>query len=184
MSEMLVENAELISSLLSSPAARFVSVSDVASDSSWEFKDFLYLGNLLTGLTSSKSLQLVESLNVQRVKKSMPKSYFLWWRNDAYEGRRPLYTIANMETGEVQATDVCDISPTIFHGFGRFGVVAPIAFVVLKKFESSSHATYPVPSFNPFRALKLVFHAGREFYRFQILELRILRFAPWFKVRE
>jgi hypothetical protein len=111
----------------------------------------------------------------------MPKSYFLWWRNNAYEGRTPLYTIANMETGEVRATDVCEMSPTIFHGFGRFGVVAPIAFVVLKKFESSSHATYPLPSFNPFRALKLVFHAGREFYRFQILGLRILRFTSWLK---
>lgn len=176
MEAMLGENSKLISSLLLDDTSRFVSVTDVSSDSSWQFRDFLHLANFLSFVCQDSQLQLVSEVDLRRLSKEMPKSYFAWWRNEKYQGRVPLYTLAGKNSPSVllETSSLRNTSPTVFHGFGRRGIVAPVAFAIFQKnTDESKKNSFISPRASLARPLKLYLHLVREFYKFQILDKRL-----------
>lgn len=174
MSGMLKANSHRIADLLA-PGGRFISATDVASDHSWQFKDFLYLRNFVSALTSEGRLTLSSRADTHAISREMPKQFFAWFRNERYQGRTPLYTLVAEGETSLSRETLKVTSPTIFHGFGRLGVVSPVAFLVFKLGDEREGSLIPKARPSLTKPFKFLFHVFREFYRFQILEGRLFQ---------
>lgn len=131
MESMLSANGKLISRLLRDSYSRFFTVTDVSSDQSWEFKDFIFFDKFIRSLTKGGDLKLVSEPGC-KISSRMPKTFYFWWRNEPYQGKLPLYKLAEPD-GTFSDQRLEATNPAIFHGFGRGGIVTPVAFGIFQK---------------------------------------------------